>query len=361
MQKPSILNFLIALSLTSCTGISYKTFTNGFSGVEGEINPKTRIFLVSGGYPNANFAQEIVDQKAYWLSQGYSKEQIACYYVPPPTGNFIDGRFVAIKDNEIKDHEQFNKLKRSLEDCFMATSKSLLHHIESLEKENPSSIYIYITGHGTPPLKVLNIKEEPVSPSLNDWVQVKAYKKKWKKIISLDQWSNTYTLQMGAARKKSFDTYYYNDQLGMALMFAEENPNLADDYLLTPRGLSRALNKLPNTTQKHIVLQGCFSGGFILPPQKAPGGHTLQNVQNLNVLAAARSDRTSFGCDSENQKTNFGEIYFNNLQQQKIKKFDNTDWKALHKQIKEEVLIKEKALKIDSKHFSEPQFFSNIL
>lgn len=50
---------------------------------------------------------------------------------------------------------------------------------------------------------------------------------------------------------------------------------------------------------KVIVVNACYSGGFI-PPLRAPG--TL-------VLTAARGDRSSFGCGSESELTYFGHAW----------------------------------------------------
>jgi hypothetical protein len=146
----------------------------------------------------------------------------------------------------------------------------------------------------------------------------------------------------------------------MAYEFAEDNPNAVNDYLLTPGGLSNALNKLPHSTKKYLVLMGCYSGGFILPPQQAPQGHTLQNVQNISVLTASSSIKVSF-INPNDLKTFYGESYFKNLKNlNKNKTFDSIDWKELLKETKESVLQKEKSLKIDPKLFSDPQFFSNM-
>ena len=52
---------------------------------------------------------------------------------------------------------------------------------------------------------------------------------------------------------------------------------------------------------KVIVVSACFSGGFIKP---------LKDEYTV-VITAARHDRTSFGCQSENEYTYFGNAYFN--------------------------------------------------
>jgi hypothetical protein len=51
---------------------------------------------------------------------------------------------------------------------------------------------------------------------------------------------------------------------------------------------------------KAVVVSACYSGGFIEP---------LQDGQTL-VIAAARGDRTSFGCADENDFTYFGRAFF---------------------------------------------------
>ncbi len=90
-------------------------------------------------------------------------------------------------------------------------------------------------------------------------------------------------------------------------------------------------------------------------------GNTLQNVPNISVLTASSSVRTSFGCGADELRTYFGESYFESLKSfNKNKTFNSIDWQELHKKNKEKVLYKEKELKIDSKHFSNPQFFSNM-
>jgi hypothetical protein len=51
---------------------------------------------------------------------------------------------------------------------------------------------------------------------------------------------------------------------------------------------------------KVVVVSACYSGGFIEP---------LQDGRSL-IIAAARKDRTSFGCADENDFTYFGRAYF---------------------------------------------------
>src|SRR5450830_1364759 len=51
---------------------------------------------------------------------------------------------------------------------------------------------------------------------------------------------------------------------------------------------------------KVIVISACYAGGFIAPLKD----------DNTLIITAARSDRTSFGCDDQNDFTYFSEAYF---------------------------------------------------
>ena len=76
------------------------------------------------------------------------------------------------------------------------------------------------------------------------------------------------------------------------------------DYLdlnrLSAEELAAAINETP-VKWKVIIISACYSGGFIEPLKD---DHTV-------VITAARNDRTSFGCESENEFTYFGNAYFN--------------------------------------------------
>ncbi|MBN8480057.1 MAG: caspase family protein [Xanthomonadales bacterium] len=65
---------------------------------------------------------------------------------------------------------------------------------------------------------------------------------------------------------------------------------------ITPDDLAEALRTSPSMRWKVIVVNACYAGGFI---------DALADDSTL-VMAAARSDRTSFGCGSESEITFFG-------------------------------------------------------
>ena len=66
---------------------------------------------------------------------------------------------------------------------------------------------------------------------------------------------------------------------------------------ITPEDLAEALRAAPAVRWKVIVVNACYAGGFI---------DALADDSTL-VMAAARSDRTSFGCGSESEITFFGQ------------------------------------------------------
>jgi hypothetical protein len=77
----------------------------------------------------------------------------------------------------------------------------------------------------------------------------------------------------------------------------------ADDVFMTPSSLASALNALPETTQRTLVLQGCYSGGFIDSGKKE---EDLRSIGNVTVLTAASKERPSFGCGMGDKRTYFG-------------------------------------------------------
>jgi hypothetical protein len=68
---------------------------------------------------------------------------------------------------------------------------------------------------------------------------------------------------------------------------------------LTPKMLRKALDD-SGIKRKVVVISSCYAGGFI--PAIADA--------NTLVITAASADRTSFGCDDDNDLTDFGRAYF---------------------------------------------------
>ncbi len=68
---------------------------------------------------------------------------------------------------------------------------------------------------------------------------------------------------------------------------------------ITPEDLAEALKTSPSMRWKVLVVNACYSGGFI---------DELRDDSTM-VITAARSDRTSFGCGSESEITYFGNAF----------------------------------------------------
>ena len=68
---------------------------------------------------------------------------------------------------------------------------------------------------------------------------------------------------------------------------------------IMPEDLAEALQTTPSVRWKVIVVNACYSGGFI---------DALRDDSTL-VITAARSDRTSFGCGADSEITWFGKAF----------------------------------------------------
>jgi len=86
---------------------------------------------------------------------------------------------------------------------------------------------------------------------------------------------------------------------GLRSVLAVEMPFVGLDHL-RPRSLKAMLDK-SGIRNRVLVLSACHAGSFI---------PALADARTL-VIAAARADRTSFGCDDKRPWTYFGDAYFN--------------------------------------------------
>ena len=68
---------------------------------------------------------------------------------------------------------------------------------------------------------------------------------------------------------------------------------------ITPEDLAEALQTTPSMRWKVLVVNACYSGGFV---------DALRDDSTM-VITAARSDRTSFGCGSDSEITWFGKAF----------------------------------------------------
>lgn len=111
--------------------------------------------------------------------------------------------------------------------------------------------------------------------------------------------------RVGQIMEPSRDTLFlFITSHGERALLAVEMPGVQLQHL-TPGMLKRMLDR-SGIKQRIVVISACHSGSFI---------PALASPTSL-VIAAARADRTSFGCDDKREWTYFGDAYFNNALRQ---------------------------------------------
>ena len=311
-----------------------------------DISPEARIFLVAGSRDSANFAQEVVDQKKFWLAQGYSASQIECFYVSPPPLQRTDS-------------EQFLALAEDLQSCHLASPQVVLAALGKVAQNyRQEFFYLYVTSHGSEPLLQHQFSAgERRQPGMQLFVEAQEQARADPE-SSVHGWFAPYRIEMeGTGSPRQWGWLSFADRLQQAVY---SNDDAAEGQLFTPKFLAEALQKFPASVKKLVVLQACHSGGFLLPAGEAPDqGETLVKVQNVTVLTAARSDRTSFGCDPGGITTYYGGA-LQAVLEDTHGNIAARDWQQVHGRVAEKVRALEAEQGIASDMQSLPQYFSNI-
>lgn len=228
---------------------------------EDPLPASTRILLVAGGDDVANFAAEVVAQKRMWRAAGIPDDAIACYWAKP------HGRAWR------RDRGQYRRLAPALADCREASPARLRADLARIAAVAPPWLYLYVTAHGVPALASAQ----------------------WAWHLPADE--RTLVRSPALALDGATATRVQHVE---AILAARRQGVDDDDLVLTPRGLQRALARLPADSEKIAVLQGCFSGGFLA------GDDAIVRVPGTVVLTAAAADRPSFGCGSGTRMTFWG-------------------------------------------------------
>jgi hypothetical protein len=310
------------------------------------ISPEARIFLVAGGRDSANFAQEVVDQKKFWLAHGYTGEQIECFYAVPP----------AVQTD---DADQFLSLEEDLRDCHLAAPDLIFAAIAEVARNyQPEFFFLYVSAHGTdPPLSQLLPPSVLNSPGAAWFVRARA-EAQTNPLAEARQWFSPYRMEIeGAGNAESWGWASFSTRY----LSAQQRPGTrAEDHLFTPKYLARALQQFPASVKKIVVLQACHSGGFLLPRDEAPDPEeTLVTVENITVLTAARADRTSFGCDTSDHTTYYGGALQQVLDASRDEPIAIRNWHRVHEDVSDKVKDLESSQKIPRDQRSLPQYFSN--
>lgn len=311
------------------------------------ISPEARIFLVAGARDIANFAQEVVDQKRLWLARGYAPEQIECFFAAPPP-------------EQRDDVAQFLALEQPLRDCHLASPADVFNALGQIASGYAHDhFYLYISSHGSRPTGELPEGYVRRIDPESAWLPQAMADARTDRNSSAHAWLSPFHIAMEGIR---FDMQRW----GWASHFARLRQSRLDpglplrEHLFTPKLLAAALQAFPAQVRKVVVIQACYSGGFVLPPDQAPAPEeSLLNVQHITVLTAARADRTSFGCDQSGDTTYYGRSLQKVLDANAGLTVAQLDWRQVHEQVSHEVEQLEQQTGIGERARSLPQFHAD--
>jgi len=279
-----------------------------------ELSPRTKVMLVAGGDDVANFAAEVAAQRRMWRAAGLQDDEIACYWAQPTERAWA------------RDRRQYRRIAPALAHCRPATAARVLAEIGEVAEHAPPWFYLYVTTHG-----VQTLASEGSG---------------WYLDASEREFLEQHALSLDADPKLRLQ------HVGNIL--AARRSGARDDVLvMTPATLSAALDRLPDATKKIVVLQGCFSGGFI------DEGDALASLHNIVVLTAAAADRPSFGCGSGTVTTYWGGTLYRELRKRVRLGVTppEVDWHAVHEAVSRRVGRKERS---SGNKPSQPQFYSRM-
>lgn len=291
------------------------------------LPPQTKVFLVAGGDDVANFAAEVVEQRALWRQAGLRDDEIACYFAKPTRHALAT------------DGEQLAELAPDLQGCYSADPATLHAHLRQVAEAEPPFVYLYVSSHGLPPLL------------------------RWKTGVD-DVTALPQHLQLRPGEVGRFDRHTIGLEAGdgpplgevSALLRAHRAGAPVDALVFTPDTLAAALAELPVTTEKIVVLQACFSGGFIGRPDD-DGPSPLTRLPRITVLTATSATRPSFGCSAGSHRTYYGGT-FNRVLAEQLQRAPGPPpalpWAQMHERIH---FVVETMEIIDGERPSQPGFF----
>ncbi|HFE47220.1 MAG TPA: hypothetical protein ENJ18_17320 [Nannocystis exedens] len=281
----------LAVVTLGCAPLSYSRYYAKAKQSTAPLPERAKIFLVAGGLDVANFADEIVEQRRIWRARGFGDDEIICYIARPT------------KDGFRGDRRQFRAIFAELEGCYAASTAQLREHLRLAAERSPPFIYIYMSSHGTDGLIGDDVELPPNERALLD-----------RYIIQLGEGPG-----QGMRAEPVLAAYRRGVPLG--------------ELLWTPDLFAEVLGRFAAEIPKIIVLQACHSGGFVDEPRGR--ARALREVPNLTMIASARFDRTSFGCDPGPSQTYFGELFNDLLRPASIGKVPpEIRWRVLFDELK---------------------------
>ncbi len=278
-----------------------------------------KVFLVAGGDDIANFAAEVVEQRRLWREAGLRDDEIACYWAHPKAGAYAD------------DKAQYDALRGELTQCYRADPGTVLSHLRSAAEHDPPWLYVYFTAHGLPSLmRTAAPRQLPA---------VRKHRLDAGELADLDH--HAIGLQAGPAP-------VLEDVDGLVARYRAGAP--IDELMLTPKTLAQALERFDPAIPKVVVIQACFSGGFIADDT---GPTPLQSISSLTLLTATSRARPSFGCGAGKARTYYGGA-FNRVLAANLEPGRNPatlPWTDIHTQV---ALVIDAIESIDAQRPSQP-------
>ncbi len=245
----------------------------------GPTAPTTKVFLIAGGNDVANFAAEVLEQRTLWRRAGLREDQIACYWASPSAEDFA------------KDQAQFEALSVALRSCHMASPQRVAADLRVAAEHADGFVFVYVTSHG------LASQLGPLESSKN--------RRTARLVASLTD-AERDVLGPAAIGLQAGD----GPEIGepRAIVADLRRGSEPDSLVFTPRTLGPLLAAFPASVRKIVVLQACFSGGFInhhATEDAGPsdGADALLSVPNLTAMTATAAERPSFGCGSGGART----------------------------------------------------------
>ncbi len=295
------------------------------------LTGKEKIFLVAGGSDSANFAQEVIDQRRHWMGLGFSSDEIACFYVRPTLSAMY------------RDLKQYRRLSDELSNCFAANARVIRYALFLASIRKPDFVYFYSSSHGAPPMSL-------ASQILDAKDSEELYSRALQRYPHLDQYWLVYD---GSVNGDPFNRYKVDESIASG----QENK---DHYYFSPEVLKTVLSEKGfEQTEKIVILQSCFSGGFLESPVPKFQDQTLQSVSHLTLITASRFDRASFGCGVGAETTLFGGEFNRLISTTPYSQSpDQIDWTSLYSSLERNIQNLETQLKLGDEP-SLPQYFSN--
>ena len=297
---------------------------------EGRVPRDSNVFLVAGGDDIANFAQEIVTQRQLWAAAGVKNEAIACYWAKPDA------------DAWRADREQYDALQHHLTHCRRAEPATVRADLLRVARTNPPWVYLFVTSHGLPPLLAWHGHTKDQDEIVAEFEVSTA------ELDAINQ--PVIALQAGPGPRLSQPRRIITEHRAGAEL---------GDLMLSPKTLAETLHAFPDETLKIVVLQACFSGGFIGDTGEHGTLSPLTAVPNIVILTATAHDRPSFGCGAGSLSTYYGGALNKSLARRLVQDTtpDTVAWETIWE---DTAFVVDAMESIDGESPSMPTFFSNV-